>query len=148
MEYRDRGKGARLPFLLSEEIVKMPKKPKKPCRYPGCPLLVDGTYCEAHQKLVTQQYNKYGRDDFTKNFYKTPEWLCTRKQYLQAHPFCEECLKEGKRTQATMVDHIVPIKDGGDKFAPANLQALCWPCHSRKSVEEGSRFGTRPHGYR
>lgn len=125
----------------------MPRKPKKPCRYPGCPLLVEGTYCEEHQKVVNQQYNKYQRDDFTKNFYKTSEWLYTRKKQLQAHPFCQECLAKGKRTKATMVDHIVPIKKGGEKFAPSNLQSLCWACHSRKSIEEGSRFGRNPKDY-
>lgn len=32
----------------------MPRKPKRPCSYPGCPKLVDGQYCEEHQKLVTK----------------------------------------------------------------------------------------------
>ena len=109
--------------------------------------MTDGRYCEEHQKLVTQQYNKYGRDELTKSFYKTPEWLAVRKLQLQQHPFCEECLKAGKRTKATMVDHVKPIKEGGEKLNLSNLQSLCWACHSRKSVEEGSRFGTRPHDY-
>ena len=52
----------------------MPMKPKRPCSYPGCPKLVDGQYCEEHKKHVDKQYNKYGRDNFTKSFYKTPEW--------------------------------------------------------------------------
>ena len=121
----------------------MPRKPKRPCSYPGCPRLVEGKYCEEHKKLTDKQYNQYGRDEFTKYFYKTPEWLFARKKQLEQHPFCEECLKEGKRKKATMVDHIIPIKQGGDKFASSNLQSLCWGCHSRKSVEEGSRFGRK-----
>ena len=29
----------------------MPHKPKRPCRYPGCPNLCEtGTYCEVHRK--------------------------------------------------------------------------------------------------
>ena len=29
----------------------MPKTPKRPCRYPGCPNLCEnGIYCEEHQK--------------------------------------------------------------------------------------------------
>ena len=108
---------------------------------------MDGQYCEEHKRLVDKQYNEYGRDNFTKNFYKTPEWLHARKRQLNQYPFCAECLKAGKRTRATMVDHIVPIKQGGDKFAPNNLQSLCWSCHSRKSAEEGSRWKTRPREY-
>ena len=77
----------------------MPRKPKKPCRYPGCPLLVEGTYCEEHQKVVNQQYNKYQRDDFTKNFYKTSEWLYTRKKQLQAHPARSAWPKESVQKQ-------------------------------------------------
>lgn len=118
----------------------MPRKPKRPRSYPGCPKLVEGQYCDKHKKLTDSQYNKYGRDEFTKSFYKTPEWRYARKKQLDTYPFCVECLKEGKRTKATMVDHIVPIKQGGERFAPSNLQSLCWSCHSRKSVKEGSRF--------
>lgn len=125
----------------------MPRKPKRPCSYPGCPRLVEGRYCEEHQRLVNKQYNQYGRDTFTKSFYKTPEWLEAKAEQLAKHPYCAECLKMGKRERACMVDHIIPIKQGGDKFAPSNLQSLCWSCHSRKSVEEGSRFGRNPHGY-
>lgn len=136
-------RGRRLPLLFFIWEKFMPTKPKHPCGYPGCPRLTDGQYCEEHQKLVTKQYNRYQRDEFSKNFYKTPEWKLTRRRHLAAHPFCEECLKAGKRTKATMVDHIVPIKQGGDKFAECNLQSLCWSCHSRKSAEEGSRWGNK-----
>lgn len=118
----------------------MPRKPKRPCSYPGCPRLTDGQYCDEHRKQRDREYNRYGRDEFTQNFYNTPEWKFSRIRQLADHPFCEECLKVGKRTKATIVDHIVPIKQGGEKFAPSNLQSLCWSCHSRKSAEEGSRW--------
>ena len=39
----------------------MPRKPKRPCSYPGCPRLTDGRFCEEHQKLENQRYEKYGR---------------------------------------------------------------------------------------
>lgn len=127
-------------FLIPKEEG-MPRKPKKPCAYPGCPELVDGYYCEEHKKLTDKLYNRYARDDFSKNFYNSMAWRLARKRQLSVHPFCEECLKNGKAVKATMVDHIIPIKQGGDKFEPSNLQSLCFSCHSRKSVEEGSRFG-------
>ena len=40
----------------------MPRKPKRPCSYPGCPKLTDGRFCEEHQKLENQRYEKYDRD--------------------------------------------------------------------------------------
>ena len=42
-----------------------------------------------------------------------------------------------------MVDHIQPIKQGGQALDMDNLQSLCWSCHSAKSIKEGSRFGKR-----
>ena len=33
----------------------MPRKPKKPCKHPGCPKLVDGMYCEEHASLHGQE---------------------------------------------------------------------------------------------
>ncbi len=118
----------------------MPYRPKHPCNFPGCPCLTNERYCEEHKKKVNNDYNKYERDEFSKSFYNTPLWKATRKRQLETHPFCEECLKNGKRTKATMVDHINPIKQGGSLYDASNLQSLCWSCHSRKSVLEGSRF--------
>ena len=37
----------------------MPRKPKRPCSYPGCPRLTDGRYCEEHAKLEAKRYEKY-----------------------------------------------------------------------------------------
>ena len=33
----------------------MPRKPKRPCRYPGCPNLSDGVYCEVHRALFARE---------------------------------------------------------------------------------------------
>jgi 5-methylcytosine-specific restriction protein A len=40
---------------------------------------------------------------------------------------------------AVLVDHIEPVKQGGDMWDPGNLQPLCNLCHERKSAAEGSR---------
>lgn len=40
----------------------MPRKPKKPCAYPGCPRLTDDVYCEEHKKLMVQRYEQRERD--------------------------------------------------------------------------------------
>lgn len=119
----------------------MPYKPKHPCGYPRCPELTDKAFCEKHEKKRIEEYNKYRRDDFTKSFYTSKEWRLTRKRHLKEQPFCIECMKVGKIVKATIVDHIVPIKQGGAKYDSNNLQSLCWSCHSRKSVKEGSRYG-------
>ena len=124
----------------------MPYKPKKPCAYPGCPELTitsHDKYCSKHQKLYVQEYDKYYRDKNAHEFYVSKQWKNKRLNYLIEHPFCEQCQKEGRLVKAQMVDHIVPIKQGGSLLDDNNLQALCNSCHSRKSVNEGSSFGKR-----
>jgi 5-methylcytosine-specific restriction protein A len=131
-------KNSRL-FYLREKL--MPRKPKRPCAYPGCPKLTGGQYCEEHKKLTDKQYNLYERDKTSQRFYQSTEWKMVKKRHLAIEPLCRECKKNGKLTKAAMVDHILPIKQGGAALDDNNLQSLCWSCHSRKSVKEGSRWG-------
>ena len=121
----------------------MPYQPKRPCHFNGCPNLTNEYYCDVHRKQVNKTYNKYERDNFSKTFYNSPEWIKVRKQKLAVDPLCEECKKNGTFVKATLVDHITPIKQGGAMFDFNNLQSLCWSCHSRKSIIEGSRYGKR-----
>jgi 5-methylcytosine-specific restriction enzyme A len=118
----------------------MPRKPMKPCSYQGCPRLTYGRYCDEHAKLMNAQYDARCRDRGASEFYHSTEWRRCRQNFLIEHPFCEECRKHGRLTRATLVDHIVPIRQGGAALDENNLQALCSSCHGRKSIEDGSRF--------
>ena len=117
----------------------MPKKPKKPCRYPGCAALTDFSYCPGHQKLMDRQYNRYGRTAEQKRRYNGA-WPKIRSRFLSAHPLCEICRKEGRATPAAEVHHILPLAEGGT-HDPDNLMALCKSCHSRITATEGGRWG-------
>ena len=121
----------------------MPYRPKKPCRHPGCPELINETFCEKHKREDNKIYNQYKRDELSRTFYRTQRWIETRKKKLHISPFCEECQRNGTMVVGKIVDHIVPIKQGGEPYDLDNLQTLCWSCHSRKSIEEGSRFGVQ-----
>jgi hypothetical protein len=50
----------------------MPRKPKRPCSFPGCPELTDGRYCDMHQRQMDAYYNKYERDPQTRKCYLFP----------------------------------------------------------------------------
>ena len=50
---------------------------------------------------------------------------------------CQECKRQGRLTPADAVDHIINKMVGGDD-SPANLQALCNPCHAAKTARERS----------
>lgn len=119
----------------------MPYKPKRPCKYPGCPALCDGPYCEAHSKLVESQYNKYGRTEESKKWYGRP-WKRIRRQYLWLHPLCKHCGDAGKMVPATQVHHIIPLAGGGTNSFD-NLMGLCHSCHSTVTAREGGRWKRR-----
>ena len=111
----------------------MPKAPKRPCRHPGCPNLCDkGVYCSQHMVFSSDRM-RGGADARGYN----AEWRRARKAFLQKHPLCAECGKEGKLTPATVVDHIIPHR--GDKrlfWDEHNWQALCKNCHDQKTGHE------------
>ena len=59
-------------------------------------------------------------------------WRRLRTMHLNREPMCRHCAQRGIVQAATMVDHIVPLNDGGT-HAPDNLQSLCRACHNEKT---------------
>jgi 5-methylcytosine-specific restriction protein A len=107
----------------------MPYKPKKPCRFPGCPELTDERYCAKHKTQAGRQYNQYERSPDHNKIYGY-RWRNIRNRYIQKHPLCEECLKAGRLVPADEVHHIVPPEEGGT-HAEENLMSLCRSCHTK-----------------
>jgi 5-methylcytosine-specific restriction protein A len=85
------------------------------------------------------QYNRYQRDPHTDERYGK-DWRHIRRLFLDEHPFCEMCRKDGIAKVATMVHHIKPVREGGSNDEE-NLMALCKSCHSRLHASDGSRWG-------
>ncbi len=129
-------------FLLHGlEVQPMPRKPKRPCSYPGCPKLTDGRFCEEHAKLEAKRYEKYDRDPAVRRRYGRA-WTRIRNRYAAAHPFCEDCYKRGILTPMEEVHHILPLSRGGT-HADDNLMSLCKSCHSHITAEMGDRWHDR-----
>ncbi len=61
-------------------------------------------------------------------------WQRLRLLVLRGEPLCRQCGKA-----ASQVDHITPIRKGGARLDPVNLQPLCHSCHSRKTASEDMR---------
>lgn len=76
----------------------MPRKPKRPCSYPGCPNLTDGRFCPEHEKKEAKRYEKYDRDPNTKRRYGRA-WKRIRDSYAASHPLCERCLENDVYTR-------------------------------------------------
>ena len=108
----------------------MPRRPRVPCGHPGCPELIEpGTkFCEKHKSLhpeITRPAAKRGYGS---------RWQKASKAFLQSHPLCAECRKQGRYTKATVVDHIVPHRGDQKLFWDrSNWQPLCKACHDRKT---------------
>lgn len=134
----------------------MPILAPKPCRHPGCGVLVrdGGGYCEAH-KRVTKKEVESRRESSTKRGYGY-KWQKARDQYLKDHPLCVDCETVGRLVPATEVDHKIPhrlteaLESGNqEQIATAqslfwnqrNWQGLCKPCHSSKTAREDGRWG-------
>ena len=109
----------------------MPRKPKSPCSYPGCPNLCDGQYCDIHKTSENRKYDKYERNQESKAVYHSKRWQVVRKMYIESHPVCEDCLKHRQFTPAEEVHHIVPLADGGAPYDESNLRSLCRCCHQK-----------------
>jgi 5-methylcytosine-specific restriction protein A len=104
----------------------MPTRPPSYCLAAGCNLTTTSAYCTEHRPDYTRTNNP---------LYSTRRWRMLRRQVLTDHPFCST---KGCHGLATDVDHIIAVRNGGAVYDRRNLQALCKPCHSRKTAGEVS----------
>jgi len=64
--------------------------------------------------------------------YNTTAWRKIRFVFLRDHPICNIC----NRKESTVLDHIMPVRLGGNFWDTRNFQALCKYCHNSKSAKE------------
>ena len=111
----------------------MPYRSKTPCRHPGCPELVPyGTkYCQAHKALHPEDVRSAAERGYGR------AWQKASKRFLQAHPFCVICEREGRFTKAMVVDHTIPHRGDRELFwNQENWQPLCKHHHDVKTRNE------------
>ena len=118
--------------------ITVPSKPKRPCSHPGCPKLTDGRFCEEHAKAEAKRYEQYDRDPETRRRYGRV-WKRIRDAYVQQHPVCELCQRDGRLVATEEVHHKVPLAEGGTHNRN-NLISLCKACHAKIHAERGDRW--------
>ncbi len=110
-------------------------RPLTPCRIPGCPAVaITRGYCQRHQPTPTPQH--LGDRGTTTHQGYGWAWQQQRDAFLKENPYCIMCLAQGREVAATVVDHILSRRLGGEDD-PSNYQALCQHHHNRKRGHEG-----------
>lgn len=102
----------------------------RPCRIPGCSGFSEFKgLCRECAAFASKDYDKRRQAEHSANY--DVDWRKKSKAYLVQHPECESCRQRGRVVDATLVHHILPIKQGGARLDDTNLQALCRTCHER-----------------
>ncbi|MBZ7939675.1 MULTISPECIES: HNH endonuclease [Campylobacter] len=86
---------------------------------------------KAYKKTINKNYDLFKRNKESAKFYNSSEWRKLRTIFINKNPFCFNCGKLAK-----IVDHIIPIKQGGNRLNQDNLQSLCIKCHNEKTKKE------------
>lgn len=110
----------------------MPTRPKQHNSRLARPTAPDKPKPRVHEARGSAHSRGYGR-----------KWQAARLGYLQHHPLCVHCLAKGHVTASIVCDHIVPHRGDPVLFwdFENNIEALCKPCHDRKTAKEDGGFG-------
>lgn len=63
-------------------------------------------------------------------------WDRISAEHRRLFPFCAWCKQAGRIVFAKVVDHKIPVADGGEMYAPENRWSLCIPHHGIKTSME------------
>jgi len=97
---------------------------------------------EAPKRLQTASAAKAHKRDPAGRLMYGRRWQKERKSFLQQHPLCVDCQRDGRVTAATIVDHVKAHKGNEALFWDrSNWAPLCASHHSAKTVRTDGGFG-------
>jgi len=78
-------------------------------------------------------------------FYTTTKWKKKRASVLKRDGYlCQDCLRYGRRTEATEVHHIDFLENAPEKALDSdNLISLCRTCHNKRHPEKAIKSNAR-----
>lgn len=80
-----------------------------------------------------------GRTVDNGKFYRSTPWRKLRALKVRQSPICEVCAVEGRVSAVEVIDHIIPITEGGAPLDINNLQSMCSRHHNIKSGREAHK---------
>ena len=110
----------------------MPYAAPKLCSAPGCRRL----NCREHQRR--REYDRE-RGGSTQRGYGIMHQRA-RTDVLIADPYCKICEREGRKSLAVIVDHIIPLSRGGSQDR-SNKQGVCNSCNTKKGSKIEGELG-------
>ena len=146
----------------------MPSAPKRPCKSPGCRVLIDeGSYCPEHGRQTDKQRGTPAQRGYDTDHrklrllcFQRDAWRCVEcgwepdivadcRRFELGDPPVEKVLHElrarlNRGERHLHADHRVPIAVRPDlRLVLGNLQTLCDQCHNRKTRRERRGPGDR-----
>lgn len=104
----------------------MPAALPRPCSRPGCRGIMRGGRCDrcgfTPGVRATDTRASAARRGYNHHWRKRRAATLAAEPGEHAGPLCVECLRSGRVTPATDLDHIIPKRAGGSDD-PANLQS-------------------------
>ncbi|PAD94378.1 HNH endonuclease [Terribacillus saccharophilus] len=112
----------------------------KKCKKVNCRKLIDYSsgekFCPAHKGHDNRIYNQQRRREKKEyiSFYSSASWRTKRENILRRDNYlCQDCLKKGFVTPATIVHHIIETsEDWSLRLIDSNLVSVCAACHNRE----------------
>ena len=101
------------------------------------------------KKKTTQNPFKVGNNSRTNSsnykLYNSYKWRQYSRKYRRANVKCSQCsrliVNPQCKEHGSVVDHIIPINQGGAIWDERNHQTLCkHPCHDKKSGKDQKKY--------
>jgi 5-methylcytosine-specific restriction endonuclease McrA len=98
-----------------------------------------------HKRRKRQYQRVITRTVDNSDIYNSSAWRKARRAHLldPTNALCVKCLELGRYEVATVLDHIVPITQGGAVWDRENWQPLCTTHHNQKSGREAHSHITK-----
>ena len=87
----------------------------------------------------------WSKREVRQRFYKSSPWQILRDFILKRKPLCEKCIENGMIRPATIVHHILDVKDEPSRrLDPSNLQPLCKSCNDSITANADNENSFKP----
>jgi 5-methylcytosine-specific restriction protein A len=103
-----------------------------------------GSYCAVHEAERKREADRR-RPNAAQRGYDS-KWQRYALSFLRVHPLCfgyPPGLHGDVPPFSQVVDHILPMEDGGGQYDRGNLQALCVRCHQMKTGDDTRKRNAR-----